>query len=408
MHTLWTFPLVFWLCLPVSLLWASDGSTPAHVAQRWEGLLLDSAPQVDSIQTISPLYQTHLTPTYYAPPVASSRLRDLVPESDRPRSQGLLASTTWLNGTFVTEAEVARSLGGADWLHRKIPGDTHSDSAHRMVRLGLTGDAGSIRYGVRYRLAGQAFVSEQDHATREAWGEWKSGWTTLRSTIGQQWNNVAGESTRSRLKQTYGRVGLAWKRPTWPELSLSYAQNSVHSVLDPLGTAPHRSHTHTLKGALGYSGMSWNARLTSSYLLRRNLLRGVTETTVRKQQLTAVFHPLHSLTITPTLGYRQEIQDWSGVRIDSPSTSVALQYRQSRQLLIRAKGNYTTSQSSDGLINTKQVGGRGILSWDLRHSKTWKTLVSLEAAYNRVTNHVQPSANLEDISGLIRLNLVVL
>jgi hypothetical protein len=408
MHTLWTFFLVFWLCLPVPLLWANDGSTPDHVAQHWAELFLDSAPQVFSIQASTPLYQTHLTPTYYTPPVASSRLRDLVPETDRPRSQGLLSSTTWLKGTFVTEAEVARSLGGADWLHSKIPGDTHSDAAHRMVRLGLTGVAGSIRYGMRYRLAGQAFMSERDHAKREVWGEWKSGWTTLRSTIGQQWNNVAGESTRSRLKKTYGRVGFTWKRPTWPELSLSYAQNSVRSVFDPLGTAPQRSHTHNLEGALAYSGMSWNARLVSSYLLGRDLLRGGAETTVRKQQLTAAFHPLDSLTIAPTLGYRQEIQDRSSVRIDSPSASVALQYRQSQQLLIRAKGNYTTSQSSDGLIDTEQVGGRGILSWDLRQSQKWKTLFSLEVAYDRVTNHVQPSANLGNISGLIRLNLAVL
>jgi hypothetical protein len=46
---------------------------------------------------------------------------------------------------FVTEAEVARSLGGAGWLHSRIPGDTRGDAAQRMVRLGLTGTAGSIR-----------------------------------------------------------------------------------------------------------------------------------------------------------------------------------------------------------------------------------------------------------------------
>jgi hypothetical protein len=408
MHTFLKLPLVLLLILPAPLAWGGDGSVSDDAAQRWSGLFSDLASPSYSKQIASPLFQTSLTPTFFAPPAASPRLRDLAPETEQPRTQGLLSSTTWLNGTFVTEAEVAQSLGGAGWLHTRIPGDTRGDAAQRMVRLGLTGTAGSIRYGMLSRSAGQAFFNGPDQALREVWGEWKSGWTTLRSALGEQWNNVAGDPTRSRLDQTYGRVGLAWQRPVWPEITLTYAQNSLNSTLEPLGIAPQRSHNHTLEGALAYNAMGWNARFASSYILGSDLLRGGAETTVRAQMLTAAFSPLNTLTISPTLGYREEVQDWSGVRTHSPSASVALQYRHSQQVLISTMGNYAGTRSSDGLIDTEQVGGKGRLAWDFQRSQTWTTLISLEAGYNRMTNHVTPVAGREDFSGLIRLVLAAL
>ncbi len=405
MHTFLKLPLVLWLVLTAPLAWGGDGSGSDYVAQRWAGLFSDMAPQTDAKQATLPLYQISLTPIFSAPPLASPRLRDLAPETDQPRTQGLLSSITWLKGTFVTETEVARSQGGADWLQSRIPGDTGSDASQRMVRLGLTGTAGSVRYGMLSRSAGQTFLNGPDQALREVWGEWKTGWTTLRSAIGEQWNNVAGDSTRSRLEQTYGRVDLAWKRPTWPVITLTYAHNSLNSALEPLGIAPQRSHNHTLESALAYNGMGWNARLASSYILGSDLLRGGAETTVRMQMLTAAFSPLNTLTISPTLGYREEVQDWSGVRTHSPSASVALQYRQSQQVLISAMGNYAGTRSSDGLIDTEQVGGKGRLAWDFQRSQTWTTLISLEAGYSRMTTHVTPVAGREDISGLLRLVL---
>ena len=119
-----------------------------------------------------PLLRLVSRPTFFAPPLASPRLRDLAPETDQARTQGLLTSTTWLNGTFVTETEVAQSQGGAGWLQSRIPGDTPGDAPQRMVRLGLTGAAGSIRYGMLSRSAGQAFLNGPDQAQREVWGEW--------------------------------------------------------------------------------------------------------------------------------------------------------------------------------------------------------------------------------------------
>lgn len=405
MHVLLTLPLVLLLLLFAPSAWGADGPIADSGAYRWAGLFSDLVPQTDPKPLASPLFQTNLTTTLFTAPVASPRLRDLAPETESARTQGLLSSTTWLNGAFVTETEVAQNQGGAGWLQSRIPGDTSGDASQRMVRLGLSGTAGSIRYGILSRSAGQAFFNGPDQARREVWGEWTSGSTTLRSTVGQQWNNVAEDSTRSRLEQTYGRVGLFWKRPVWPEITLTYAHNSLNSSLEPLDVAPQRSHNHTLESAVAYNGTDWNARFASSYILGSDLLRGGTEYTVRMQMLTATIRPSNTLTIAPTLGYREEVQGWSGVRIHSPSASVALQYRQSQQMLISATGNYAGTRSSDGLVDTMHVGGRGKLAWDVQRSERWTALLSLEAGYNRITNHATPAAGTEDISGLIRLVL---
>lgn len=277
-----------------------------------------------------------------------------------------------------------------------------------MVRVGLTGTAGVIRYGMMYRSAGQAFLNGPDTAVREVWGEWKHGWTTLRSTIGQQWNNVAGDAARSRLEQTYGRVGVGWNKPAWPSLTLTYAKNSLSSTLNPINLAPQRTHNHTLEAALAYNSARWNATLASTYIIGNDLFRNGAESNIKMQLLTASFRPLNTLTIAPTLIYREEKQEWSGVRIDSPSASLALQYKQSQRLLITAAGNYAGVRSRDRLVDLENLGGKGVLAWDLQQSAHWMTLISLEAGYTRQTNHATPSADTEDISGVVRFVLASL
>ena len=385
--------------------WGNDDTAPEQIGHRWASLFSEQDSQTGNDQLSSPIYKASLTPTFFTPPVTSSRLKDLTPETYRARTRGLLASIAWLNGALITETEVANNVGGADWLQSENPGNTHTDASTRMVRLGLTGNAGTVRYGMLYRTAGQAFFNGPDQAMREIWGEWKRGWITLRSSIGQLWNNVAGDSTRSRIEQTYQRVSLAWNRPAWPNLALTYAQNLMSSTLDPIGVAPQQMHNNTLEAVLSYSSKNWNARFASSYIFGRDLLRNGAENNVKMEVVTASFRPLTTLTISPTLAYREEVQEWSGVRIGSPTASLALQYKQSHRLLISAMGNYTGTRSSDGLVDLENIGGKGLLSWEVQPSRTWTTSISFEAGYNRLANHITPSADTEDISGLIRLVL---
>lgn len=402
------------LALLISLLnaapWGADLSAAEPLSERWATFLSTTNQQPGPMAhtlTSAP-FQATFSPTFFTPPVASTRLRDLSPETDRARTEGFLASTKWLKGSLVSETEVANSMGGGEWLQSKATGDTRNDSSSRMVRMGLTGTTGTMRYGMTYRTAGQAFLNAPDQALRELWGEWKQGFTTLRTAFGQTWNNVAGDSTRARLEQTYGRIGMAWAKPSWPELSLTYAKSSLSSTLDPLGIVPQQTQSHVVEAAIAYSQPNWNARLASSYLLTNDLLRNGVETNTRIQILTASFRPLNTLTIQPMLAYREDVQPWSGVRTESPSGSLALHYKQSRQLFVSAVGNYASTRSSDGMTVTENVSGKGTLAWNLESSLTWTTLIAVEAGYSRLTNRVTPSADTEDVSGIVRLVLAAL
>ena len=84
---------------------------------------------------------------------------------------------------------------------------------------------------------------------------------------------------------------------------------------------------------------------------------------------------------------------------------MALYYKQSRRLLISARANYASSRSNDRQIDNENVGGKGILAWDVQPSSKWNALIAVEAGYTRVNNRVTPSADTEDISGLVRFVL---
>ena len=395
MHSFLKFGIVLVISLLASPVWSSE-EPPDQVSPRWSSWFAAQGLQTRAAPAETPVYQAKVTPTSYTPPVAPANVRDLSLETDRPRTQGVLASTTWLKGAFATETEVANNQGG---------NSTQDDPAHRMMRLGLTASAGQARYGMTYRTAGQAFYNGPDQALREVWGEWKHGLTTFRSAIGQQRNNVDGDPMRPRLEQNYGRVGLVWNKAFWPNLALTYSQNALNSTLDPTGIAPQKMNNHTLEAALGYGGAAWNAGLTSSYILGADLLRDGSDNRVKLQTVTASLRPLNTLTIAPTLGFRTEQQDWSGVRIESPSASLAMNYKQSQRLLISAMGNYSGIRSSDRLIDLENLGGKGILAWGIQQSRGWTTRMSLEGGYNRQTNRVMSSTETQDISGLLRFVL---
>jgi hypothetical protein len=387
----------------LALLCDSNASAQTPVILPVEQLFFGATgPQVPSAE----VFHMRFASNVMFPSVPTSRLRDLAPDSERPRIEQLLAATTLFNGRLSTEAEVAQSQTGATWLASSMMGNTLTDASTRMFRIGLTGSEGSLRYGLTFRHAGQGFLLAPDRANREVWGEWKTGWVTFRNSIGQSWNNVEGESTRSRLEQAYGRVGLLINRPSWPELSVTYARNSLNSVLDPIGVTPQRSSNHAIEGALSIHRPSWDLRLTSSYILASDLLHGEADGNIKAQTLSSVLRPINALIITPAFTYRQELRSRSGIRIENPVASLAVSYERNSRLRFSTVGNYGSSRSSDGLIDNETIRWKGTMDWAMYHSSEWTTNIAFEAGYHRLSNRTLGSHDTEDISGLVRLRVV--
>jgi hypothetical protein len=118
--------------------------------------------------------------------------------------------------------------------------------------------------------------------------------------------------------------------------------------------------------------------------------------------------PLETLTITPTLGYRAERPEWSSARIDSPSASLTMSYKQSSRMSMTAMGNYFALRSTDKLIDLDNIGGKGVITWELEPLREWKPQLSLEGGYNLQINRLMPSGQTENLSGLLRLVLATM
>lgn len=366
--------------------------------QQFFGILPHHAP--------AEVFHTTFASNVIFPSVSTARLRDLAPDSERPRIEQLSAATMLFNGRVSTEAEVARSQAGAVWFTPSMMSNARTDASARMFRVGLTGSEGNLRYGLTFRHAEQGFLLTPDRANREVWGEWRTGWVTVRNSIGQTWDNVEAESTRSRLEQTYGRVGLLLNKPSWPEVSVAYARNSFNSVLDPIGVTPQRSSNHAVEGAIAFHRASWDLRLASSYTVASDLFNGEADGHIKAQTFSAVVRPTNQLVITPVFTYRQELRFRSGVRIEQPVASLAMSYQRNPQLLFSTVGNYGNARSSDGLIDNETLWWKGMMDWAIFTSSDWITRIAFEAGYNRSSNRVLRSNNMEDISGLVRFRMV--
>jgi len=340
-------------------------------------------------------YQTSLMPTIDGTPVTPS-VRKVGTDTDRPRTQGILASTTWLKGAFAAETEVA--------ANHAAPGD---DPSARMMRFGVTGSKGVIRYGMTYRTADAAFYLSPGQEQREAWGEWKNGAMEVRSTFGQR-SQLDVETPGNRVQQSYNRIDLSWGRAAWPRFALKYAQNAASNTMDPLSLFPQRADHHRVEAAVVYGGAFWDAKLASSYGLETDLMNRAAESRVRTQMVSGSLRPLETLTITPTLGYRAERPEWSSARIDSPSASLTMSYKQSSRMSMTAMGNYFALRSTDKLIDLDNIGGRGVITWELEPLREWKPQLSLEGGYNLQINRLMPSGQTENLSGLLRLVLATM
>jgi hypothetical protein len=342
------------------------------------------------------LYESRLIPMGDGSPTAPMSMQKLGSDPDRSRTYGLLSSTTWLKGAFSTETEVAANEGDS----------RAAQPSARMLRLGAIGSAGLVRYGMTYRTADAAYHGEGD-AQREAWGELRRGAMAIRSLIGQR-TDLKADGGGNRREQSYHRIDVSWNRPAWPVVSFSYAQNAANTTMDPLSLYPQKADHHRLEAAVGYTGARWDAKLASSYGFETDLMRHAAESQVQAQTAAASFHLLESLTVTPTFGYRAEQQKYSSVRIETPSASISMRYNKSPRLSMTATGNYSAMRSSDKLVELDMIGGKGTVSWELEPLRDWKPQLSLEGGYNLQVNRLMPSAQTENLSGLLRLVLATM
>jgi hypothetical protein len=338
--------------------------------------------------------RTSLTPTVDGTPMASNGGTQSL---DNPRTQGVVASTTLLNGALSTETEIAANRSGP----------AGEDPSGHMMRLGIVGSSRFARYGITYRTADQAFAQTPGQEQREAWGEWNTGAMSVRSLVGQR-SRLQADAGGARLDQQYNRIDVAWNTPVWPRLGVSYVHNAPSTTTNTATLFPQTANGDRVEAAIGYGGAMWDATLASAIGTETDLNAHGTESRVQTETLTTSLRPSAVVTITPSVGYRVEQQTWSGTKMNSPSASLSMKYQQSAYLSMTAMGNYFSTRSSDKLVDIDMVGGKGVVTWELEPLREWKPQVQLEGGYNLQVNRLMPSPQNENFSGMLRLVLATM
>jgi hypothetical protein len=392
------------VCLALSVLLASPSSWAEEHTQTLVRKKLYATSSAESVanQTMQTQLQKavvlSLRPTFFTPPVAAARLKDITPDSEGLRSKGLQVSSDWWQGKLKTETEIAFA-DSAELAMGPQPNDSR-----RMMRLTVTGTEGAFRYGANYRTAGTTYVERSNQSLREIWGEYQYGVVRVRSTVGETCNNVNGDPSQLRLIQAYNRMALSLLRPQWPEVTLAYIKASLNHGLIAGVTPVQLATTETAEAALSYAKPTWQVRLASSYITTHNLLPGARDTTGFMQLATGSFRPWNTLTISHSLGYRADHDQWSGARIETPSAFVSLNYRARRDLSFSALSGYSSTRSSDGTADLESMNSRALLAWMPTVSfLNPSPVLAVEAGYTRTTHHAVAVADAADVSGLLRL-----
>lgn len=327
----------------------------------------------------------------------TQRLADLL--RDDPRILSARGTSSFLDGKLVGEGEIAHSTPDPRGMR------TDADPQHRMLRFGLTGAQGPLRYGITYRSAGNAFVSLPDQATREVWAEWPVSVARVRTSRTETWNNLDHDPSRPRLTQVQERVLLSVAPPAWPEVSLSYARGVSSSSLEPAGVTPQRTQVDTMEAALAYTRGTWAARLASTYSVNSDRMRPGIDTVGTVHGLSGSYRPIPALTVAPSVSLRQEREEWSDVRIETPVAALSATYAPDKVWSLTTVGSYSKTRSTDGLIETSTFDARSVVSWTLQRSAPFRATLSFEAAYRNSLDAIHPGNSTEDLSGLMRVQL---
>lgn len=384
--------------------WAGEASeTSSHVkALSFADLnLLTPEERLPALPSLFSRFKENVNvrTSYATQPNGSGRFKELLGKTQDEKAFSFLGSSSLFQGALVSEGEFAHSPPTT----RSIAG--RGDPKNRLFRISLTGVQGTFRYGFSNRTAGKEFLNTPDQDMKEVWGEWSHGIARFRSSLAKSHNNVDEDPLHSRLTQLLSKTSVTFSAPSRLEISLSYSRGSSSSSLEPLGVMPQRTIWDSADASLSFSRPTWNARISSSFSSNIDLLHPSGETIGLAHTVSGSYRLTNSLTFNPTVSLRRDRQQWSGVHINTPSTSLAVTYKTDDSFKFTATGTYTESQSSDGLVDTSTITATSIVSWIPGVSAQKGPCLSLETRYSTTRQEAAPSLDIEDLTALVVMQL---
>jgi hypothetical protein len=336
-------------------------------------------------------------------------IRSLLIEGKRQGFFHLCVSSSLFGDDLTSAAELAYNA-----LEPRMQED-FEERQHQLFRFRLKGQQGIFEHGVEYFYIGKKFEKpaaektfenlrglekENDREGSQVWGKWRFGMASTRLDFTEFWDNVDNNPQQPRSRTRQGRISLDIAPPSWPFLSLSYARGASHSSQES------NSLFDTVDLVLYYGRTTWGVTLSSTYSWTRDKLQPANANVLVYHELSVSYRPTSAISLVPAVRYTARRDSPSQTLYTSLEASLSFTYNGLFGIFdLTTYGSYTSSESTDGFMDTRNLDTTTNLAWPLGKLRGGIITLALEMTYRHFLDLVYPESSYKEISGILLLKV---
>ncbi|MGH7931050.1 MAG: hypothetical protein ACREQV_25035 [Candidatus Binatia bacterium] len=278
---------------------------------------------------------------------------------NRQRYFDLRATSTLAGTSLVGEGEVAYSVLNS------LDGNMRPE----MLRLGLKNRWKGLSYGADYKSVAKGFtpiagtIADQSRDEALFWGEHALGPLKLRGSIGESW--------------------------------------------EPVANAAGFRVTRTAATTLKINRARWGGSFSTSYGLIGQGSGPNEENSVFINSLTTSFRPSEFLLLEPSFSIKEEWNQSTGVRTQTPTSGLSFTYSPVQSPLRLTGGtSFSRSFNRDGSNDVRIHGTAAVIDWKLGKFLGRDDLLSFTFNYNRHLDYVFRSNSYGGLSSMLQFKIV--
>lgn len=337
-------------------------------------------------------------------------------------SSSLLSNASWgasfevpLFGEF---ARMNAEVGYGAFDAESGFGFGHPD--HRLFKMGLVRQSGSVGYGYSYQSAGKLYRTvgnkrdrpstnvaggkgiEADKAGHESWVSWAVSDFTFKTSFSEFWNNVNDDPRSAQTTDRLIKFSTDYMIYAWPYvgLSVAYGAGERESQSGNQRQTFYKGPLDLISAGLTYSGDYLNFSAGSVFSKSSNELSAHDGSKIITHYLSAGYSLTPSIYITPAISFNEEYYSSPGTELKytSTSSSISLSYTPlDRPYHVTAFASYDTYKGNDQFTDNASIYGLLRLDWDVKRNAAGKHMLSFELSNSSYADHIFSQYSSNDL-----------
>jgi hypothetical protein len=321
----------------------------------------------------------------------------------RARASSSLGSGTLTGEVSVLAVEAPNSVGlGAE--------------PRRWLRLALRETSGPLTLGARVESINPGLDgvsgggSKNEREGGEAWIEGRGGPFRLRLSGGTFWDNLADDPWQPQTTKTQGGAALDVSLSSGVALTVGYQGGLAERAAGrgpgiALAAESGASAFQSATASVSCSRPSWTLAVSSTYTPSSDLQKADHGTVSLTHDVSATFHVLPDLTVTPTLSFAEDTYEWSGTRSQTTSASVSVSWTSVLEGVdLIVSGSYARNHTTQDVYDATSINAAAGLIWHPRRTRRGTNLAFEVGSYHYL-DRVTPSAGYAEVYAVLTFRL---